>query len=110
MNIAALFSSYKLLAAELERERTAHAATIKRAEEKERQLTDGLMRAINKTPVYDRPDPVPVSNVPAVAFGPTMSLQRQEAKESEREAGIIQRAEEARRNGQKVDIPVIPSK
>lgn len=79
---------------------------IKNGVAERKVLTDGVMLAAHKPTIYNRPLPEPVSQVPLVAFGPTMSAARQDAKRQETET-IIKRAQEARRNGQ-VDIPTIP--
>jgi hypothetical protein len=103
-SLARLFGYTKLLEAELERERIAHAETKRQAEEKERSLIDAIQRNANKLPVFEKPAPPKTSNVPAVAFGPTMSARRQQAKEAE----MLEKAVAAS-NGHKVDVPEIPS-
>jgi hypothetical protein len=109
MNIASWFSAYCLLESELRRERVLRRRDELRYTRERQKLIDAIQRNANKSPVFDKP-PVPKSSpVPPVAFGPTMSAARQEAKR--KEAEIIERAEAARApsNGHKVDAPEIPS-
>jgi hypothetical protein len=101
MNIALLFSYTKEILADRDRLRNR----VEQLESEQKAFVDAIARNAGKPEVFNRPAPQPVSSVPPVAFGPTMSAQRQKAKEEE----IINRAEEARAksNGHNVEIPEI---
>lgn len=108
MNIASWFAAYRLLADELKRERLAHAETQRKWEEERRTLIDGVARAANRQPVFDRPAPPKENEQQIVAFGPTMSDWRAADKErKEQQAIVLRRAQEARDNGRHVEIPEI---
>lgn len=86
MNIASWFSAYKILAADLQREREAHAETRRKAEEKERQLIDALARTAGKSPVFERPPSTASSVSQSIAIGPSAAAARREEIEREKEA------------------------
>lgn len=86
MNIASLFSSYRLIASELERERTEHAQTRRDGREERQKLIDAMQEQAGRSRVFDKP---PSSKpAPTVAIGPTAAAAKHykedKAKEQER--------------------------
>lgn len=82
MNIASWFAAYRIIEAELERERAAHAATRTEAAEERQKLIDGYAAATGRRPVFQQPpevDPLErLINSPAV--GPSATAAREAAK------------------------------
>jgi hypothetical protein len=108
MNIARLFSYTRHVERELRRERILRRRDELRHERERKALIDAVQRNANKPAVFDRDAPPKQSSVPSVAFGPSMSAARQEAKR--KEAEIIQKAEAVKaNNGHRVDAPTIPA-
>ena len=103
MNLARLFS-YTL---EIEHQRDELRRRIQQLESDQKQLIDSTVRNAGKQEVFNRPEPVKQSSVPSVAFGPTAVGARQAAKEQEKEERILERAEQARGNGN-IQAPTIP--
>lgn len=102
MNIARAFSYTR----EMERQRDEWRERVRQLEAEQKMFVDAIARNAGKLEVFNRPDPQKPSQVPLAAFGPTMSAQRQKAKEEE--AVILKRAAQARRNnGQPIEIPEI---
>lgn len=108
MNLARLFAYTRHVERELRRERVLRRRDELRHERERKVLIDAVQRAANKPEVFNRPSPPKPSGVAPVAFGPTMSAQRQEAKA--REAEIVERAAVAKasNNGNHPAAPVIP--
>jgi hypothetical protein len=94
MNIARLFSAYRLLESELRRERVLHRREQMKWDRERQKFIDALARASNKPPVFNRPE-VSKDEAPGLALGPSQIA----AKRAREEAEVLERAAAARRNG-----------
>jgi hypothetical protein len=108
-SLARLFSYTRYIERELRRERVLRRRDQLRADRERQKLVDALARASNKPTVFDRPAPVPTPTIPQMAFGPTAIAAAEAQRQREEQEKILQRADEARRNGNRVSIPDIPN-
>lgn len=93
MNIARLFTAYRLIEAELAREREAHERTRQEAKEERERLFDAFARARGGSPVFAPlpPPEHPLLGKPAV--GPTMTAARAAARKIREERAKRQPSE-----------------
>lgn len=98
LNIASLFSSYRLLALELERERTEHAETRRKAEEERRLFIDAQAKWSGRSPVFEKSLPPKVST--PIAVGPSAAQAKRYKEDKDREREMFG-------NGNQPVIPVV---
>ena len=93
MNIARLFTAYRLLENDLDRERQAHELTRQEAKAERERLIDAFARARGASAVYAPPPPPEDPLISRPAVGPTMTAARAAARKIREERARRQPSE-----------------